>query len=275
MSVSSNSKETELYKYTPNQIVPIIAAVLFGSSAIMHLVVMMRKRTLFYSPLVAGAIMMTMGYAMRFLSAKNPNSIPLYAGQNLLLILPPSLYAATIYMIYGRIVIFVKSPEASVIRPTRVTKIFVLGDVVSFFMQAGGGTMMAQASSAKLGQKVILGGLFAQLLFFGFFLVIAVIFKRRMAQPAHLRAVAVSGRNTWCGLLILLMIAAVLIILRCLYRVAEFAMGMDGYLMKHEVFMYVADMAPMLFVQVLFHIVHAGDVFPEEFVAGNTKIVKP
>ena len=212
---------------------------------------------------------MTMGYGMRYLSAKSPNSIPLYAGQNLLLILPPSLYAATIYMIYGRIVLFVKSPEASVINPTRVTKIFVLGDIVSFFMQAGGGSMMAQKGAAKLGQKVILGGLFAQLLFFGFFLIIAVIFKTRMAKSARICAVPGSGKRTWSGLLKLLLVAAVLIIIRCLYRVAEFAMGMDGYLMEHEIFMYVADMAPMLFVQVLFHFIHAGDVFPEDFVAGK------
>ncbi|KAH9221942.1 RTA-like protein, partial [Leptodontidium sp. 2 PMI_412] len=163
-----------------------------------------------------------------------------------------ALYAATIYMIYGRIVVFVKSPEASVIRPARVTKIFVLGDVVSFLMQVGGGSMMAQTRSAKLSQKVILGGLFAQLLFFGFFLVIAVIFKRRMAASARLCSVAVPGSHTWSGLLVLLLIVAVLIIIRCLYRVAEFAMGMDWYLMEHEVFMYVADMAPMLLVQVSF-----------------------
>lgn len=33
--------------------------------------------------------------------------------------------------------------------------------------------------------------------------------------------------------------------------------------MTHEVYMYVADTAPMFIVQCMFHIVHAGDVFPD------------
>lgn len=169
-------------------------------------------------------------------------------------------------MIYGRIVLFVRTPEASVIRPTRVTKIFVCGDVLAFFLQAGGGGMMAQASNAKLGQKVILVGLFAQLLFFGFFLVIAFIFRARMAKSP--KTISSYGKHSWNGLLTLL-IAAVLIILRCIYRVAELAMGSDGFLMGHEVFMYVADAGPMFLVQAMFNVIHAGDVFPEIFVTGK------
>jgi hypothetical protein len=46
------------------------------------------------------------------------------------------------------------------------------------------------------------------------------------------------------------------------YRVAEFSMGRDGYLITHEIFMYIGDTAPMFLVQAMFHVVHAGDVFP-------------
>jgi hypothetical protein len=206
---------------------------------------------------------MTGGYAMRYLSAKNPTKVIYYAGQSLLIILPPSLYAATMYMIYGRIVLFVNNPSASIIRPTWVTKIFVCGDVVAFMLQAGGGGMMAQASNADLGQKVILAGLFAQLIFFGFFLVIALIFRKRMASyngipPSY-------SKRTWQSLLMLLLIGAVIIIGRCIFRVAEFALGRDGIIMSKEVFMYIGDTLPMAVVQIMFHVVHAGDVFPSDW----------
>ncbi len=59
----------------------------------------------------------------------------------------------------------------------------------------------------------------------------------------------------------LLAIAAVIIILRCIFRVVEFAQGHGGYLASHEVYMYVFDTLPMFAVQVLFHVVRADDVF--------------
>lgn len=93
---------------------------------------------------------MTIGYGFRYLSAGSPDKLGLYIGQSLCIILPPSLYAATIYMIFGRLVVFVDSPEASLIRPTRVTKIFVCGDVLAFLMQAAGGGQMAQVKTADM-----------------------------------------------------------------------------------------------------------------------------
>lgn len=204
---------------------------------------------------------MTIGYTARYFSAKSPSELGPYIMQSLFIILPPSLYAATIYMIYGRIVIFVNSPDASMIRPDRVTKIFVCGDVVSFFMQAGGGGMMAQASMASLGQKIMLVGLFTQLLFFSFFLTISLIFWKRMRSSAKLYSVPQYGKHTWKSLMKLLFAAAIIIILRCVYRIIEFAQGNDGYLVSHEIFMYIFDAIPMFLVQVMFHFVHAGDVF--------------
>ncbi|KAH6674771.1 RTA1 like protein-domain-containing protein [Halenospora varia] len=262
----------QLYHYTPSTIVPIICAGIFGASAFFHLFQMIRKRTWFYTAFTVGSFMMTLGYAARYLSAKSPSKIPLYAAQSLFIILPPSLYAATMYMIFGRLVLFVNNPSASLIRPTRVTKIFVCGDVLAFMLQAGGGGMMSSGSGAALGQKVIIAGLLFQLLFFGFFLVIALTFRRRMGNSPFGNAIGSAGtKHSWQSLLLLLLIAAGLIIGRCLFRVVEFGMGMDGVLMSKEVFMYLGDTAPMLAVQVMFHGVHAGDVFTSEFVQTKGK----
>lgn len=69
------------------------------------------------------------------------------------------------------------------------------------------------------------------------------------------------GKHSWLTLLKLLLFAAVIIILRCIFRVIEFSQGHDGYLARHEVYMYLFDTAPMFTVQVMFHLVHAADVF--------------
>lgn len=48
-----------LYPYKPSQVAAIIALGLFGISAIIHLINMIRKRTWFYTPLTVGAISMS------------------------------------------------------------------------------------------------------------------------------------------------------------------------------------------------------------------------
>ncbi|KAL2699738.1 hypothetical protein AAEP93_009713 [Penicillium crustosum] len=201
------------------------------------------------------------GYIERYLAAKSPSELGVYIIQSLFIILPPSLYAATTYMIYGRLVLYINAPEASLILLTR-TKIFVCGDVLAFFLQAGGGGMMAQASMANLGQKIMLIGLFTQLLFFGFFLSISLVFWKRMQSSAKLYTTPKYGKQTWQALLKSLLGDSVIIILRCVYRVIEFAQGNEGYLATHEVYMYLFDSTPMLVVQMIFHFVHAGNVFP-------------
>ncbi|OAG08436.1 RTA1 like protein [Paraphaeosphaeria sporulosa] len=253
--------DTGIYLYKPSLAGAIIAAGVFGISASYHVFQMVRKKAWFYSPLTVGACMMTAGYVFRYLSAKSPASLGLYIGQSLFIILPPSLYAATIYMIYGRLVVFVDAPDASIIRPTRITKIFVCGDVLAFFMQAGGGGMMAQASMATMGQTTMLVGLFIQLFFFSFFLVISLVFWKRLRNSPKGYKVAQHGKYTWSALLKLLLSAAVIIILRCVFRIVEFGQGHDGYLASHEVYMYMFDTVPMLVVQIMFHFVYATDVF--------------
>ncbi|KAH7410432.1 RTA1 like protein-domain-containing protein [Phaeosphaeria sp. MPI-PUGE-AT-0046c] len=250
-----------LYLYEPNQIATIVAAGAFGLSAIYHLFQMFRKKAWFYSSLTVGSFMMTAGYVFRYVSAKSPAELGPYIGQSLLIILPPSLYAATIYMIFGRLVLFVNAPEASIIKPTRVTKIFVCGDVLAFFLQAGGGGMMAQPDMGKMGQSIMLIGLFIQLGFFGFFLVISLWFWKRMHNSPKSFSVPQYGKHSWLTILKLLLCAAVVVILRCVFRVIEFSQGHDGYLASHEVYMYLFDAAPMFAVQVMFHPVHAADVF--------------
>lgn len=209
---------------------------------------------------------MSAGYLARVFSIKSPDTLIIYIMQSLFIILPPSLYAATIYMIYGRMVLFVGVREASIIRPNWVTKVFVSGDVLAFLLQAGGGGMMAQAGSADLGQKVILVGLFVQLIMFGFFFIVSIVFWRRVRATSAYYTTPQTGKYSWEALLKLMMAAAVIIILRCVFRMIEFGQGHGGYLVSHEVFMYIFDAVPMLIVQVMFHFYHAGDVFPQNAV---------
>jgi hypothetical protein len=67
-------------------------------------------------------------------------------------------------------------------------------------------------------------------------------------------------------------VAAVIIIARCMYRILSFSSGSNGTLMRHEVWMYVGDLAPMFIVQTMFLFVHAGNVFPKTGVMKDVRL---
>ncbi|KAH6622459.1 hypothetical protein C7974DRAFT_378009 [Boeremia exigua] len=85
--------------------------------------------------------------------------------QSLLLLVAPALFAASIYIVLGRIISLVDGEQHPLIRQKGL----------NFLVQAGGGGIQAAGSLTLLhvGEKVIVVGLFLQLTFFGFFIVVA------------------------------------------------------------------------------------------------------
>jgi hypothetical protein len=61
-----------------------------------------------------------------------------YVLQSLLLLLGPTMLAASIYMSLGRLVVFLDAGHYSLIPVEYLTKTFVIGDVLSFLAQSGG-----------------------------------------------------------------------------------------------------------------------------------------
>ena len=132
--------------------------------------------------------------------------------------------------------------------------------------------MTAQAAHADLGKKVVLTRFFCQLLFFGFFLTITIIFDRRMAKSSLQYSIPKYGKHGWRALLILLLVSAFIIIERCVYRICDFSRGPKGILMGHEVWMYVGDTALIFVVQAMFLFIHAKDVFPRGGVVKDARL---
>ena len=80
------------------------------------------------------------GYAARaYNSTQDPNySLGPFIVQILLPLVAPALFAASIYMTLGRIILLLNGEYHSIVRRTWLTKIFVLGDVLTFTIQSGG-----------------------------------------------------------------------------------------------------------------------------------------
>lgn len=129
-------------------------------------------------------------------------------------------------MILGRLITRTDSASLSLIRPKLVTKIFVVGDVLCFFIQSGGAGMLVQAKDkdgVQRGENIILGGLILQILIFGFFVVVAGIWHRRL--EVYQTSVSAAGEIPWQRYIRLLYAASACITIRNTCRVVEYAMG--------------------------------------------------
>jgi len=197
------------------------------------------------------------GYIGRALSSKeNPNyTLGPYIMQTLLLLVAPALFAASIYMVLGRIILLADAEHLSPIRRKWLTKAFVTGDVFSFCLQAAGGGIQAGGGNMyKTGENIILAGLVLQIIFFGLFMVVSITFHTRIAKRP---TVASQGYHSiWSKQIWVLYAASLLILVRSAFRVVEYGMGNAGYLLRHEVFLYVFDAVLMFLVMVIFNIFH-------------------
>lgn len=127
-------------------------------------------------------------------------------------------------------------------------------------MDLGGGIMAGKdADSIRLGQHIVVGGLIVQIMFFGFFLIVAAVFHVRMNKAPTARAA--SPNIPWKRHIIALYGVSGLIFVRSIFRVVEYQQGNDGYLLGHEVFLYIFDAVLMLGVMILLNLIPPSEVY--------------
>jgi hypothetical protein len=258
-----------LFEYNPTLIGAVITAALFIIITLLHLIRMGKTRCWFCIPFILGGIcksihttqcaLLTLavemvGYGARAAAHNNTGVLFPYIIQSTLLLVAPALFAASIYMALGRVMRSIGAEHLSPVRIGWLTKIFVVGDVLSFFVQSGGAGYQVNAKTSKdsdMGRTIILAGLFIQIVMFGFFIVTAVIFQHR-AKKSIPRASYFGKRSSWCTCIKMLYAVSVLILTRSVFRVVEYLMGKDGYLLQQEWPLYAFDGFLMWIMMVIF-----------------------
>ncbi|CRL24887.1 RTA1 like protein [Penicillium camemberti] len=263
------SDQRNIYGYNPSLPAAIIFIILFSASTAHHGYQLTKSKCWYFIPFVIGGIFQIIGYICRAASHDNFYGIPLYAMQTLFILLAPPLYAASIYMILGRTVTYLQAEHLSMVPIKWMTKIFVTGDVFSFFLQcAGGGLMSTGGSMREAGSNITIGGLVVQLLFFGFFVIVTTVFHFRISRQPTSKSQSDRDQTcsdgwrqrNWFTILVGLYIASFLILVRSVFRLVEYKEGYNGYTMTHEVFMYIFDGLLMLIAMVVMNVCHPAEV---------------
>lgn len=175
-----------------------------------------------------------------------------YLIQNLFILIAPALFAASIYMVLGRIIRGLNADKHSLLKPTKLTMTFVLGDVLSFMIQGGGAGMsvVQNASLSKWAERIVILGLVVQIVIFGLFCTVSFVFHRRMIREPT--AESIGTIMPWESTLYMLYAVSLLIMIRSIFRIIEYAQGYTGYALSHEWTLYIFDTLLMWLVTVIY-----------------------
>lgn len=113
-----------------------------------------------------------------------------------------------------------------------------------------------------MGNNLVIGGLWVQLIVFGLFFLTTIIFHIRIQRKPTPRSTTV--QVPWLRYIYILYVAGVLILVRSVFRTAEYMQGHDGYLIRHEVYFYVLDATLMFLLSVLLNIFHPSTVISRD-----------
>ncbi|PYH41654.1 RTA1 domain-containing protein [Aspergillus saccharolyticus JOP 1030-1] len=264
-TISSNYNDAVVfafYRYDPSMTDAIIFTILFTITTIWHILQLFRTQTWHFIPFTIGGIFEIIGYIGRGMSShESPNwTLGPYLVQTLFLLLAPALLAASIYMLLGRIILILRAESHAILPKRWLTKTFVTGDVLSFFLQGAGGGIQSSGSLSgmQIGEHIIIAGLFVQIFFFGFFIVTAGAFDRKLKKYPIPRCRDPS--IPWRKHLNILYITSFLIMVRSVFRLVEYLQGNNGYVLHHEICLYLLDAVLIFMAMVVFNVFHPSEI---------------
>ncbi|EFZ01348.1 RTA1 like domain protein [Metarhizium robertsii] len=244
-----------LWDYLPSTPAAVIFVVLFAGATGFVGWQMAKTRTWFSIPFVLGGLFQFLGYVARAYARDKTDQLGPFVMQSVLILVAPALFAASIYMTLGRLMRSIHGERHSLIPVNWLTKAFVLGDVLSFLVQStGAGLMAVKNFDPKKAENIILVGLIVQIVMFGLFAMTAAIFHVRMRRWPS----AASMDAGWVRIMMMLYATSALILVRSVFRVVEYIMGKEGYLLTHEWTLYVFDAALMFGTMVVYGVVYPG-----------------
>ncbi|KAE9368981.1 RTA1-domain-containing protein [Stipitochalara longipes BDJ] len=253
-----------IYGFVPSKEIPILAFILFGTALISHTYQAFRYRTWYFLPFTFGIAMEIAGYIPRYLSAtKDPYNKIYFIVQYFFIVCTPVLLTAAIYACLYKMAVWVTKVRSSTkkamgARPRWILWTFIAADIATTILQVAGAALIGKVESdhkdSTTANHILLAGLVVQAFSFITFLLVFFSFLGNLRRdPTFGRTFGGTRRFIYA-----LIVASVLILLRIVFRLAETASGVFGYLMIHEAYYGVLEFAPVVVAVHILSVWHPG-----------------
>lgn len=232
-----------VYHYIPHKApAGIAAAAFFIVSAILFRHTF-KQKSWWALCLPIGAVLYGLGFILRIILSMNEanlDSLILFILTQLIIICAPAAFLAFNYILYGRLLQGRVNPKYSIMRPTIVSRVFIISDVTTFLLQASGGGLTAMESMASAGKTLMIFGLSAQLASYIVFWIMFTILHFRAHRAGDLRV-----RQPWHKIIWVLHFSSLCVLIRCIFRTAEWSVPSDHALITKEWIFYVLDVVTL------------------------------
>ncbi|KAK5114307.1 hypothetical protein LTR62_002558 [Meristemomyces frigidus] len=275
-----NDAEIVIYGYVPSVALGSLGATLFFIAAVLHLWLVIKYKTWYFSTMVLGLVLEVVGYIFRILSSqKDPYSIvrnsdpqcqraveamiymgallmgasqPFYVVQYFTIVVAPVFFSAAIYTIIS-VLIRAYGRQYAVLPPKVILAVFISFDVVGTAIQVAGaatvGVAYSQGKDPAVPSHVLLGGLSIQVASFaGFLVILGWTLVRARGSTVKISKMFLTTT----------IVASIAIFVRTCFRVAEGAEGLMSKLSVHEAYFGGLEFAPVVIAVFLLAYGHPG-----------------
>ncbi|GME70515.1 unnamed protein product [[Candida] boidinii] len=225
---------------------------------------------------VCGLILEVLGYAARVYGHHDQSNMNLYILQNIGLTISPCFFMAGIYYIFGQVATIYGS-QYSRLRPMQYSAFFITSDVIAVLVQSAGGGIASSAGDNKntqsTGTWIMVGGLVIQVfsmtvfLFFWFDFLHSLRRARKYGSEREVfeeKYYEIRHSMLFKPLLIFYTASTFFIYVRSFYRVVELAQGWTGYLITHEIYVFMLDGMLIAIAVALLTVIHPGIAFGKD-----------
>lgn len=247
-----NDARIVIYGYRPSLVFAIIAMISFAIAGLLHTWQAQKYKTKFFSMVILACIFEIVGYVFRALSHVHPYDVRFFVVQYFFLVVSPVLYSASIYACLSVLV-----------RGKAILITFVTLDVVTTIIQIAGAAGIGSSESNQQDptsfNNVLIGGLAVQTFSFLVFLLLLLLYIRsvwQQKQPASIFGTTnkIASRQQ----LVFLLLAAILVFARTVFRLGEAADGVLGPASSNEVLFAMLDYFPIILAVISLSIAHPG-----------------
>ncbi|CAN6601956.1 sphingoid long-chain base transporter Rsb1p [Trichomonascus vanleenenianus] len=277
---TGSSADNSLYGFVPgkggNLACLIVFAILWGAHSVLGV---LYRQWWFVIAFFIACGLETAGYIARYLSATDPGSINDFLVQIICLTLGPAFLMGGVYYQLAKLVT-IYGEQYSILRPMHYSALFITCDLISIVLQAIGGGMAAvavrQDEDTASGTHIMVAGIAFQVFSMTLFLVCFGWFMWKVYKAyrksvsggtgdpfnpkyAHIR------RSVWFRLLpYAIVMASLCVYVRCVYRVVELAQGWRGFIITHEIYLFILDALFIALAAFILAVVHPGFALGKE-----------
>ncbi|PKK53927.1 hypothetical protein CI102_1176 [Trichoderma harzianum] len=256
-----------MWQFSPSLGASILFLVLFFLTTAVHLGQAIYYKQKYCWVIIMSGIWQVLTYIFRTISIQQPHSFNYYAAWFVLILVAPLWTNAFVYMVFGGMVWnYTDDRRVWRVKAQHFGFVFVLLDIVSFVIQVYGAARAtakdAPTDKVLQGLHIYMAGVGIQQLFILIFCLFALRLLFRVRKESNEKA-----KSTKLSPAMLLLytqfVVLALISLRIIFRICEYAQGLDSTIPLHEAYQYALDSLPMLLALVAFNAVHPGRIMSD------------